>query len=449
MKYIKEIAIGLVMLTSSCTKYLDTVPNSSLTVPQNLADFQQLLDNEIINTVNAAMGEFGTDDIYLPETQLASQELAFRNGYVWAKDIDEGAASPSWNNEYRRIYYANIVLNGLVEIKGTEAGSADYNFLKGWALFLRAFALYDLEELYGAPYRPGSAAVDLGVPLKLGTNLEDMITRATVAVTFQQIISDLEQAAVLLPTSFNRTNRNRPSRSAAFALLARVHLVMQNYQQALKCSENVLENSNTLLDYNTANSVLALPFRPLIDEVLYNAAQINYSNRYWQVEKSLYDSYSDNDLRKLLFFKEDLTSGGQVFKGYYSTSAVAFNGLAVDEVYLMKAECEARLGKEDTALQTLNALLVNRFKADTYVPYSISNTADVLSLILTERRKQCLFRNLRWSDLRRLNQEERFAKTLTRTVNRIIYQLPPNDPRYVMPIPADQIRATGIEQNIR
>jgi TonB-dependent SusC/RagA subfamily outer membrane receptor len=63
--------------------------------------------------------------------------------------------------------------------------------------------------------------------------------------------------------------------------------------------------------------------------------------------------------------------------------------------------------------------------------------------------KECVFRNLRWSDLRRLNLDPQYAKMLTRTATGTNYQLLPNDSRYVLPIADDEIRSSGIEQNVR
>lgn len=80
----------------------------------------------------------------------------------------------------------------------------------------------------------------------------------------------------------------------------------------------------------------------------------------------------------------------------------------------------------------------------------ISNDAtEVLRLVLNERRKELAFRGIRWSDLRRLNKDERFAVTLSRTLNGQTYQLSPNDKRYVIPIDEQEIRLSGIEQNER
>lgn len=450
MKYIKELAVGLmVVFGSSCTKYLDAVPDSGLTVPRTVADFQQLLENDVMFVDGPAIGEFGSDDLYLPDALLASQNVALRNGYIWAKDIYEGGTSSNWNNMYLKAYNANIVLEGVKGLKDAGASPADINGVKGWALFCRAHAFFDLVQVFGQPYRPATADTDLGVPLRLSTNLAEVSPRSSISNTYSQIIKDLEEAISLLSDGFPKDHRNRPCKAAGYALLAKVYLNMQNYSAALQHAESSLALYNVLIDYNLFSTTNAFPFAPIVDEVLYLSLQLNYSDRNWQVDRVLYDSFASNDLRKGLFFTQNITTGAVMFKGFYSGAFTGFNGLATDELYLVKAECQARLKVESGALETLNALLVKRYKKGTYAPYTITNTFDILGLVLTERRKECIFRNLRWPDLRRLNQDPRFAKTITRTVNGVTYTLPPNDPRYVLPIPDDEVRSSGIEQNIR
>ncbi|MNX64087.1 SusD family protein [compost metagenome] len=99
-------------------------------------------------------------------------------------------------------------------------------------------------------------------------------------------------------------------------------------------------------------------------------------------------------------------------------------------------------------MEDLNTLLSKRFGAG-FVPYTATDQKNAILTILKERRKELLFRGLRWMDLRRLNKEPEYAVTLTRIVNGTTYTLPPNDPRYVYPIPPDEIAISGIEQNER
>jgi hypothetical protein len=125
-----------------------------------------------------------------------------------------------------------------------------------------------------------------------------------------------------------------------------------------------------------------------------------------------------------------------------------FGGLATDELYLIRAECKVRAGNLSAALSDLNKLLRSRWKGK-YQDIVLQDQEAVLSIILKERRKELVFRGLRWGDLRRLNRDSRFAVTLTRTLDGQVYQLLPRDKRYVLPIPEQEVTLGGIVQNER
>src|SRR5690606_239400 len=171
-----------------------------------------------------------------------------------------------------------------------------------------------------------------------------------------------------------------------------------------------------------------------------------------RIDSVLYGEYADNDLRRAAYFQQN-TDNSHSFKGSYTgegnsvRSALLFSGLATDEVYLMKAEALVRLGKEAEAIQVLNALLANRYAVGWH-PYQLEDVDNrLLELILKEREKSLPFRaGIRWSDLRRLNTDERFAKTLVRKLDGETYTLPPNDPRYTFLIPTEIVQLTGIPQ---
>ena len=89
------------------------------------------------------------------------------------------------------------------------------------------------------------------------------------------------------------------------------------------------------------------------------------------------------------------------------------------------------------ALNDINTLLIKRWnKNSQYVPFVSNNQKEVLDKVLLERRKELIFRGLRWTDLRRLNKEG--ANIIqTRSIDGQNYSLQPNDLRYVFPLPPD------------
>jgi hypothetical protein len=97
----------------------------------------------------------------------------------------------------------------------------------------------------------------------------------------------------------------------------------------------------------------------------------------------------------------------------------------------------------------LNTPLQNRWLQGTFTAVCAASSASALDIILVERRKELAFRGLRWTDLRRLNKEGRNI-SLTRLLNGSVYQLNPNSPDYILPIPPDVLGFNpNIQQNPR
>jgi hypothetical protein len=164
------------------------------------------------------------------------------------------------------------------------------------------------------------------------------------------------------------------------------------------------------------------------------------------IDTILLKSYAENDLRKQAYFGK--RNDTDAFIGSYTGVPLWFTGLAVDELYLIKAESACRLHQLPISLEALNQLLISRYDL-TFETIEIADQKLLLERILEERRKELFFRGLRWSDLKRLNREPEFAKVLKRKVNGEEYELPPNSNLYVLPIPYKSILQSGLEDNPR
>lgn len=447
---------------ASCQKqndWLDAKRQQSDIVPTTLDDFQAILDNSIMNANYPVIGQLGGDNYYFPDDNIGVVSSIERNAYIWAKDIFEGAVSSDYTFSYVVVGYANIVLEGLNNVQVDAANLERYSSIKGQALFFRSSMFYELASIFCKPFDSETAATDLGICVRTKSNVNHIEPRSTIQHTYEQIVNDLSLAVKLLPAA--QSHKTRPSKPAAFALLARVYLLMGDYVNARRFADSTLVYSNALLDFNSSAVSLSKPYRfPDFstgnDEIIFYAYAIGYGatipseslNRSY-VDSVLYDSYDSDDLRKDYFFSV-ATLGKPKFRGTYAGIGRNFAGLATNEIYLIRAECNARLGNSSAAVTDINALLERRYKTGTYIPFD-TNDADIALLkILNERRKELPFSGqIRWQDLRRLNKEPRFAKTLIRNVGGTLYQLAPNDKRYVYPFPQNEIDHAGIEQNER
>jgi len=443
------------LMTASCRKeaLLNAKPSTSLVIPSSIQDFQAILDATLTMNVTPSLGEASADNYYLTDTKFQSAQPVVQNTYLWAKDIFGASTNiDDWNYPYEQVFNANVVLEGLAKMQATASNQQDINTLTGYALFYRAYAFFNVAQVFAPPYDSTTASSDLGIPLRLSSDITAPSIRATVKDTYAQIIDDLNRACKLTPTALPTANRNRPSRPAVYACLARVYQSMRAYKEAGAAADSALQLYSSLIDYNTV-AVATLPFKNNNAETIFQSNFSSYAQTLIPVigiaiiDSNLYRSYAANDLRLSLYFR--VVSGVPGPRGGYSGSLFTFSGLATDELYLIRAESYARAGQASLAMADLNTLLSKRFTTGTFIPYTATDAADALQQILAERRKELELRGgLRWMDLRRLNKEG-YNITLTRVVNGQTYTLPPNSPLYTLPIPPDVITLSGITQNAR
>ena len=117
---------------------------------------------------------------------------------------------------------------------------------------------------------------------------------------------------------------------------------------------------------------------------------------------------------------------------------------------MTEAEACVRVNKLDDALYLLNEVARKRHIMGTYTDVTERDPEKLLELILDERRRECICKGTRWFDLKRLNKEPRFAKSITHTLYGETYTLEPNDNHYVLPIPLIVTNQNPqIEQNPR
>ncbi|MGC4102465.1 RagB/SusD family nutrient uptake outer membrane protein [Ferruginibacter sp.] len=441
----------LLVITTGCKKYLDEKPDKRLQLPNSIEAVQGLLDFDYtMNTQNPSAGEISADNYYVTDAvynALSSQ--AIRNTYLWQDDITVNESPNHWSRLFDVVTVANVCLESLQKIEPTAQNQAAWNNAKGSAFLFRAKSWLTAIGYWTKAYDKNTATTEMGIPLRMNSDYEMKSTRASLQHSYEQVISDLKESAPLLP--LYPAHVMRPSKGAAYGLLARTYLLMNNYDSAAVYADKYLAINSTLLNYNTLSSAAAYPFPVYNAEVsmhsiIFTPTILSITRAI--VDSNLYRSYDVNDLRKTLFFKS-LGNGNYSFRGSYNQASSFFNGVATDEIYLIKSECLARSGKLSEGLTVLNTLLQTRWKTGTFIPFSVAGTVPVLQLILNERRKELPFRDLRWMDIKRLNLEPDFRVTITRKLNGVVYTLPPGDNRFALPIPASAIALNGMQQNPR
>lgn len=145
-----------------------------------------------------------------------------------------------WANAYETINQANLVIDNLEIVTSSQA---EKDRIEGEAKFLRALNYFDLVRSFSAPYVPGQANAQPGVPLRLtglvdyAQNLE--MAKSSVDEVYAQILADANDAYELLPAE----NEFYADRYAAKALLARMYFQQGDYANARDAAHDVLTNS--------------------------------------------------------------------------------------------------------------------------------------------------------------------------------------------------------------
>lgn len=441
------LCVFYVMLFSGCEDFLDEKSDMNLAVPSKISDLQSLMDNyQRINAQDPACGEISSDDLYVTDAvynAISSQE--YKDMYVWRNEYIFPQINNEWKYSYDNIYIANTALSGIEKIDRTNQNSSEWSNVKGQAFFLRGKTYFNSAQIWCVAYNLSTADKDMGLPLRLNDDFNENSVRASIEQTYRTIIHDLKSAVPLLPKK--AIHVQRASKPAAYGMLARTFLAMRDYENAGLYADSCLQLFSKLMDYNTLDSTKNFPIERFNEEVIYNswllAPQLLYENRA-RIPRTIYDLYNNNDLRKAMFFKKN-ADGTIAFKGGYGGEYL-LSGIAADEMVLIRAESLIRANKIEQGLEDLNRLLTKRFKTNSFVPYSNLSRQSALEIILLERRKELIFRGLRWMDIRRLNLEGANIN-LNRTVNGIAYQLNANSNRFALPIPEEVIKRSGIPQN--
>lgn len=341
---------------------------------------------------------------------------------------------------YIIISNANMVIAG---VDGVEGGEADKNFIKGEALALRAWAHFQLVQLYGKRYDAATVPnIQPGIPIVITAGTEGM-PRATVEDVYKQINADLDAAIQLLAGGTARSNKTHINVNVAKGFKARVALTMQDWAQAARFAREAREgfplmsNAQYLAGFtDISNPEWIWGVVQTGDQVptygsFYSYMSANFNsgpNRQNPklMNSNLYPLIAATDVRKKLWYNgtpEDevnfpgvidpstmAPATGQVSpKPLYmhrkfmvkdvSSRAGDIPYMRAGEMFLIEAEAEARMGDVQAA-QTLQEFALNRDPS--YVPSG--NTGDPLvNEILIHRRVELWGEGFRFFDLKRTN----------------------------------------------
>lgn len=252
MKSIIKLLLLIALLQTGCKKLVDP------SAPGNKIGYTAVYSNNktaasVLSRLYSNFGTFSEGTAGIPILMsVAGDDLngaaaadAFTQDMYSNKIMKDGTYW--WYDFYTYIYTTNDALEMLPVSKGVT--DPVRNQLMGEARFARAFCYFYLVNIYG------------DVPLITSTDYRENITKGRTSTTeiYQLIVNDLIEAKKLLGDKYLNadistasTERLRPTKAVATAMLARVYLYLKEYAKAeVEASEVIANPLYELPELNT------------------------------------------------------------------------------------------------------------------------------------------------------------------------------------------------------
>lgn len=149
---------------------------------------------------------------------------------------NSGSCEALWIQSFKAINNLNLIINNIDAAEGSAAAKQE---ILGEALGLRGMVYFDLARTFAYPWIRAGASSQ-GLPLKLSSE-EIVVERSSLGQTFDQILLDLQTAHDLLEeNTWEQGTTKYLSKTGVKALMARVYLYKQDYNNALKYAKEVI-----------------------------------------------------------------------------------------------------------------------------------------------------------------------------------------------------------------
>jgi hypothetical protein len=198
------------------------------------------------------MTEFMGDNVSL--SGRTSDPLFF--SYTYNLIPAQGNASALWRQGYSIIGTCNIGIDGLEKLIAEGDDSPEVKQALGEFKFLRAYTHFAMCGIWGRPYTHDRD--NLGVVIKKDLSTESL-PRSTVGEVYDFVESELLESAELM--TVNQPNY-KASKEVAYAILSRLYLYKEDHVNTIKYADLVidsdryaLENTDRFKSYFTYNPV--------------------------------------------------------------------------------------------------------------------------------------------------------------------------------------------------
>jgi hypothetical protein len=362
------------------------------------------------NSVTVASG-LSADELMSHSTIIGNQEL-YLNSLTPSNTVVGNGINGIWGSAYKTIYIANSAIENIENNEKISKSVADQ--LIGESKFIRAFCHFYLTELWG----------DIPMILTTDYRVTSVASRVPKTKIYDQIVADLKDAKLLLTDQYlsgnntNTTERIRPNKYAAIALLARVYLYQKDYVNAEKESSTIIAKEDTyrispnLNDVFLKNSIEAIwQLQPVLPGLNTNEGNLfNLIARPTTVSltPNLVTSFNDQDKRRINWIKEVTFNGIKYYHSYkykIKTGAVLSEYsmvMRLSEQYLIRAEARIHLQNLTGAISDVDKIL-ERAGLGLISITNASITNDALENVINDQYKKEFFNEWahRWLNLKR------------------------------------------------
>lgn len=370
--------LALLIGFAGCKKYLTAPPVEAITKGEALKD-----EAGVIAVMNGAY-KLLNDNVLGGKYQVISELMADNlDGTILTGDFGEFYnRRSSIFGDYKKNFYLDVyqsIFRSNTVLENLAVASSKKDNLEGQARFVRALSHFIAVRLFAQPYGFSANNDQLGVPLKLTTQITPGI-RATVKQVYDQILADLKVAETKLPED----NGGYATKWAAKALLARVYFSMNDFTNAYAYSNQVITSGKFTFesDYTKRFSLL------VSTEAIFS--MVNAPNTY-DAGGELRNQFKSNINRPTLYFTQStynlVNTPGDIRKAWFET--VKYPGffpttkynldrfnvpvLHLTEMKLIRAESAAELNNNlSVAVGDINDILNRAYGGTKNIPVNSS-----------------------------------------------------------------------------
>ncbi len=451
------LLIGFALTFSSCDNYLNIEPKGKR-IPKTLADYEAFLRYEYgTHRMPITQTTYLLNDQYLTNS-YASYYPMYKANYNWEEETDRAY----WNSSDEGAYYAayssintcNLILEDVPNT--TEGSEQEKAEVMAYAKVLRVMNYFNLANYYANTYEASSAESKLSVPLITSSLQNAAYHQATIQEIYDFILQDLTEAVDHLPDM--GTTLLHPGKGAAYAMLARTYLQMMNYDKALEYAEKALAINDKLVDWvafyeenkskieqENVYPSLATPLGfDSKDCYNFNFADnsSNYASSIFKIPVQRAKGFEEGDAYFLSNWKLR-TQGSETFYQGMTNGYINLAGMRTVEQYLIKAECLARKGQMQDAMDVLNHVRQTYILPEKYQPLAASSEAEAIQYIRQAKDNLLIFSIVPFCDARRYNAEGKYARTLVKEMDGKQVSLTPTSHLWTFPFPQGALDNPG------